>query len=229
MRNAVAKEQASLGAVRTTDARADPRTDVNVPAAIGVGRAVCEGLIVDVAAAGARVRLPVERTIQFCLGQQIIVTPAGGAPMPAILRWSDREFVGIRFLTPISADTILQMVASSSRHYQPRPTRIRVGRPAMVTIDRLNSVVHLANVSSGGALIRSIQKIAPGTPLFLHFDGSRPIGGYARWATGANIGVMFSRLLPLHIAARIAELCDVDQSWIAEVKRHHLLIGNGEA
>lgn len=206
----------------TIDARAEPRVPTCVPAILDSGGARFECMIVDLATGGARVRFQSpQATARPCFGQQLVVTPRNGTPITAILRWAEGLYWGVRFLVPISRDTLEGLVAMAGPSIRSRPSRATVGMRAEVRLGDTQHPAWLMNLSGGGAMLKGGPPMAPGDALFLHFNVLRPIAAYVRWVERDEAGVMFNRLLPVEAARHVATLCGTSPHWLAEIMQQH--------
>ena len=178
--------------------------------------------ILDVTTAGAKVRLdgPTGGG-RPCFGQQLVVTPRGGTPIAAVLRWAKDEVWGVQFLMPITSEMLLKLTSSTMRVIQPRPSRAHIAMPGELTIAHDRRAILLVNLSAGGAMVRIQQPLGVGTALFLTMGDLRPLPAYVRWETGDCAGLMFNRLLPVDVARHIATACNTHPGWLADVIQQH--------
>jgi hypothetical protein len=172
------------------DQRAAPRSSLMLRTA----KVVCQSgeylcLVRDVSATGAGLRffhaVPPEPRIFLELGN--------GQIHPIERAWSREAEAGYRFASPVD---VAEFIAERSDHPH-RAIRLRLERPALVTVEGHDCLATLTDISRTGARIEG----GSGWPLqaFVRLElAGFPIRyGHVRWREGTSHGIVFQNVLPL--------------------------------
>jgi hypothetical protein len=170
--------------------RAAPRSSLMLRTA----KVVCQSgeylcLVRDVSASGAGLRffhaVPPE--------PRIFLELANGQIHPIERVWVRETEAGYRFASPID---VAEFIAERSDHPH-RAIRLRLERPALVTVEGHDCLATLTDISRTGARIEG----GYGWPLqaFVRLElAGFPIRyGHVRWREGTSHGIVFQNMLPL--------------------------------
>lgn len=184
--------------------------------------------ILDLSTGGMSV---VARDAVLMPGMQVAVLAQSLPALVGTVRWSrpDGAF-GVQFTRAISASVIEKMGQIKRRVRTPRARRANLELPCIIWFEGIRYPVIVSNISVGGLLMIDPQPpmrgqrrlIRRGQPLMIHFPEMLPVGGHVRWAMGAKIGVMFTRLLPIAMAEEIQRMCGLPPAWLDEVRQAHI-------
>jgi hypothetical protein len=172
------------------DQRAAPRSSLMLRSA----KVVCQSgeylcLVRDVSASGAGLSffhaVPPE--------PRIFLELANGQIHPIEQAWARGQEAGYRFAAEID---VAEFIAERSDHPH-RAIRLRLERPALVTVAGQDCLATLTDISRTGARIEA----ASGWPLeaFVRIElAGFPIRyGHVRWREGTSHGIVFQNVLPL--------------------------------
>lgn len=208
------------------NARSEPRDPMCIPVVVDTGGETYDAVVLDLSQRGARLYVEGDVTrLRPCIGQLMAVRPSGWAPFATQIRWYDGRHLGVQFLVNVNAETLA--TAGAGRRLRARPSRARVQIAAELVAGPSRMKAQLLDISGGGARIGCARPPEVGAPVMLHLDGLMPIAGYVRWVGKAEVGMMFTRLLPINSARYIADEAMVSPLWLQEViEQHHTSKGD---
>jgi hypothetical protein len=138
-------------------------------------------------------------------------------------RQADVVECGLAFNIAFAEDLLESEGSLFNLGKRPRPGRVRIKLPAIMRAPDFERKVLIENIESGGAQIAGALAfpLEVGAGLMIEVGGLMPIGGYVRWSRQSRCGIMFSKLLPVATAEKLAERCAIHRSWVSEVQAAH--------
>lgn len=173
-----------------SDLRAAPRSSL----VLRTAKVVCQSgeylcLVRDVSAGGAGLRffhdVPPE--------PRIFLELANGRIHPIERVWSRERDAGYRFAAEVDVE---EFIAERSEHPH-RPIRMRLRRPALVTVDGRDGPATLADLSRTGARIEADRQWPLAAFVRLEVAGLPLFFGHVRWREGTVHGIAFQNVMPL--------------------------------
>ena len=126
-----------------------------------------------------------------------------GEPIPGKTLWSQDEFVGVSFDTPIDILSLLSAPADAPR---PRMPRLEVNCIAWVRDDGVVHRTRALNISQGGLRVETTNGLPVGAQVTVTLPGLSPEQGVVRWNDGESCGITFNRVLALsHLVAWLGD------------------------
>ena len=126
-----------------------------------------------------------------------------GEPIPGKTLWSQDEFVGVSFDTPIDILSLLSAPADAPR---PRMPRLEVNCIAWVREDGVVHRTRALNISQGGLRVETTNGLPVGAQVTVTLPGLSPEQGVVRWNDGQSCGITFNRVLALsHLVAWLGD------------------------
>ena len=126
-----------------------------------------------------------------------------GEPIPGRTLWSQDEFVGVSFDTPIDILSLLSAPADAPR---PRMPRLEVNCIAWVREDGVVHRTRALNISQGGLRVETTNGLPVGAQVTVTLPGLSPEQGVVRWNDGESCGITFNRVLALpHLVAWLGD------------------------
>ena len=126
-----------------------------------------------------------------------------GEPIPGKTLWSQDEFVGVSFDTPIDILSLLSAPADAPR---PRMPRLEVNCIAWVRDDGVVHRTRALNISQGGLRVETTNGLPVGAQVTVTLPGLSPEQGVVRWNDGQSCGITFNRVLALpHLVAWLGD------------------------
>ena len=126
-----------------------------------------------------------------------------GEPIPGRTLWSQDEFVGVSFDTPIDILSLLSAPADAPR---PRMPRLEVNCIAWVRDDGVVHRTRALNISQGGLRVETTNGLPVGAQVTVTLPGLSPEQGVVRWNDGQSCGITFNRVLALpHLVAWLGD------------------------
>jgi hypothetical protein len=126
-----------------------------------------------------------------------------GEPIPGKTLWSQDEFVGVSFDTPIDILSLLSAPADAPR---PRMPRLEVNCIAWVRDDGVVHRTRALNISQGGLRVETTHGLPVGAQVTVTLPGLSPEQGVVRWNDGESCGITFNRVLALpHLVAWLGD------------------------
>ena len=126
-----------------------------------------------------------------------------GEPIPGKTLWSQDEFVGVSFDTPIDIISLLSAPADAPR---PRMPRLEVNCIAWVRDDGVVHRTRALNISQGGLRVETTNGLPVGAQVTVTLPGLSPEQGVVRWNDGESCGITFNRVLALsHLVAWLGD------------------------
>lgn len=202
--------------------RQAPRHEVAIAGVLEVASAEFPCTIRSLSPSGMMVEA---EQVSLCIGQQIVVTPDGGAPLFGIVRWFRGQSFGAQFPTPLPLDLVRRASNVVPIGMRARAGRARVRLPATARFGVVTREIEVLNVSVGGLMLKSPLPFPSAQGLMIDFPDMLPLGGHVRWGMNGMNGLMFTRLLPVHAAEVIAKRANLGDGWLAEVRDAHRLAG----
>lgn len=134
---------------------------------------------------------------------RIFLQLANGKVLPIERVWSRDHDAGYRFAAVVDVDEFI----SEGAMQPPRPIRVRLSLPALVTVDGRDGPARLADISRTGARIDADRQWPLEAFVRLEASGLPLLFGHIRWRDGTAHGIVFQNVLPLEkLAQHLLEL-----------------------
>jgi hypothetical protein len=155
-------------------------------------------MIRNISSAGAMLKL--YQPIAVGAAVQVEVTP--DRPVAATVIWTQEEFAGVEFDTPIDVVAALRGDGQAGPYRRvARTPRLQVRRPALMHTDDIEREVMLCDLSLNGAKIETDLELAGDLEVALFVDGLPPLSGRIRWCRDARAGMEFDIPVQMDVLA----------------------------
>ncbi|WP_268893895.1 PilZ domain-containing protein [uncultured Parasphingorhabdus sp.] len=151
------------------------------------------GFIKNLSATG----MMVEVHPNFELGDTVSAMLTEEQELTGTVRWRKEALAGVEFSSPIDIATVLTKPNESKQGRVARLPRIEMKHP--INIYQGSRLIHgdICDISPAGICIRTDHVFETGKNLRLSVPELLDINGTVRWQSGARVGIVFSRRLPL--------------------------------
>lgn len=153
-------------------------------------------IVRDISMTGTRVKLFSDHPV----AEHLFLELASGERFAMERIWQREGQAGFRFATEIDVSSF---VAEAS-DYRRRPLRLRLNRPAVLTVGDTASPVIIANLSQHGAGIETELHLALAQQVTLSAEGIPPRVARVRWRRSGRYGLAFTHTFELAELARLA-------------------------
>lgn len=124
---------------------------------------------------------------------RIFLEAANGRIHPIERVWARESDAGFRFATEIDVDEFIAERGDAPH----RPIRVRLNRPALVTVDGRDGHAALVDISRTGARIEADRYWPIEAFVRLEVSGLPLCFGHIRWREGTAHGIVFQNVMPL--------------------------------
>ncbi|WP_173205705.1 PilZ domain-containing protein [Sphingopyxis sp. BSNA05] len=151
------------------------------------------GFIKNLSATG----MMVEVHPNFELGDTVSALLTEEQELTGTVRWRKKALAGIEFSTPIDIAKVLTKPNDSKQGRVARLPRIEMKHP--INIYQGSRLIHgdICDISPAGICVRTEHVFEIGKNIRLSVPELLDISGTVRWQSGARVGIVFSRRLPL--------------------------------
>lgn len=151
------------------------------------------GFIKNLSATG----MMVEVHPNFELGETVSALLTEEQELTGTVRWRKKALAGIEFTTPIDIAKVLAKPNESKQGRVARLPRIEMKHP--INIYQGSRLIHgdICDISPAGICVRTEHNFEIGKNLRLSVPDLLDVSGTVRWQSGARVGIVFSRRLPL--------------------------------
>ncbi|ASK87082.1 PilZ domain-containing protein [Sphingorhabdus sp. SMR4y] len=151
------------------------------------------GFIKNLSATG----MMVEVHPNFELGDTVSALLTEEQELSGTVRWRKEALAGVEFFSPIDVANVLTKPAETKRGRVPRLPRIEMKHP--IDVFQGTRLIHgdICDISPAGICIRTEHVFEIGKDVRLSVPDLLDIIGTVRWQSGARVGIVFSRRLPL--------------------------------
>lgn len=208
------------GKVKGRDAKSfeERRTDPRFSLVMRTAKLLCESgeyvcTVRDISAGGTKLGLFHDLPPDTHLFLEL----ANGDRYAMERRWHCGDRAGFRFASPIDVNEFIDEPSRYSR----RPLRLRVHKPALVTVDDRDSRAMLVNLSQQGACIEAGRKLAVGERFRLDIYGLPLRFGQVCWRRKYTHGLVFQQGFRLDEFARHLYALQPFASALSETMSSH--------
>jgi hypothetical protein len=123
--------------------------------------------------------------------------------------WAKENCVGIKLDQPLPHSSILRLGGNGSgQGRRRRLPRIQIAAAASLSTGLYSYPVELIDISPGGAMVRTRDRLPGRGPITLNVLGLPKIAGQVRWATDERVGLLFNEAIALRtLTDWLLELC----------------------
>lgn len=154
-------------------------------------------LIRNISPGGLMCEVPIELTP----ATRVTVVMRSGQSLASRVVWARDQRIGVEFDARVDVPSVLSSLQRDKAGWKSRMPRVAAQCQATLTLDEIEMVVDLLDVSQGGAKIAG-EHGPVGDAVTVSIDGIGPRRAIVRWVRDGQTGVQFLTAIPFDTLAR---------------------------